>query len=74
MDKTDVFYDEEMKYINEKSAVMALASLSLSKYLLKSPFRKQFDEEYGEFLTKNVENMLKLISPLTILDSIKKEN
>ncbi|NMA16303.1 MAG: M3 family oligoendopeptidase [Erysipelotrichia bacterium] len=71
MDKTDVFYDEEMKYINEKSAVMALASLSLSKYLLKSPFRKQFDEEYGEFLTKNVENMLKLISPLTILDSIK---
>ena len=71
MDKTDNFYDEEMKYINEKSAVIQLTALSLSKYLLKSPFRKQFDEEHGEFLTKNVENSLKLISPLTIFDSIK---
>ncbi len=71
MDKTDSFYEEEMKYINEKGAIIQLSSLSLSKALLKSPFRKQFDEEYGSFLTEKIEKSLKLISPLTIIDSIK---
>ncbi|MGB4626424.1 MAG: hypothetical protein WBI36_01240, partial [Erysipelotrichaceae bacterium] len=71
MDKTNSFYEEEMKYINEKGAVIQLSSLSLSKTLLKSSFRKQFDEEYGSFLTEKIEKSLKLISPLTIIDSIK---
>jgi M3 family oligoendopeptidase len=71
MDKTDSFYDEEMKYINEKSSVIQLPMLFLIKTLLKSPFRKQFDEEYGAFLTENIERSLKLMSPLIILDSIK---
>lgn len=71
MDKTDSFYEEEMKYINEKSAGIQLSSLSLIKTLLKSPFRKDFDQEYGKFLTKKIEDFIKLINPLTVLDNIQ---
>ncbi|HPW52960.1 MAG TPA: M3 family oligoendopeptidase [Erysipelotrichaceae bacterium] len=71
MDKTDSFYEGELKYFNEKGAAIQLVSLSLSKKLLKSPFRKQFDEEYGPFLTEKVEKKLKLMSPLTVFDAIR---
>ncbi|MCQ2554685.1 MAG: M3 family oligoendopeptidase [Clostridia bacterium] len=74
LDKTDEFYDKEMKYLNEKGSSMKLSMLSLYKALLKSPFRAEFDREYGPFLTYNIEHELKLISILTLLDTVKEGN
>jgi len=71
INKADKFYDEEVKYLNKAGATLQMPMLGFYKTLVKSPFRKQFDEEFGDFLTKKIEHTLKLISVFTLADGIK---
>ncbi|MBO4360177.1 MAG: M2 family metallopeptidase, partial [Eubacteriaceae bacterium] len=70
-DKTDAFYENEQKVLTRKAAVLALSLLPIGKNALKSPFRADFDAEYGEFLSRKLENMLKLMSIRTLGDEVK---
>ena len=60
-DKSDEFYENEVRYINKKGSFMQLRMLGLIKALIKSPFRREFDAEYGDFLTKNDETLERII-------------
>ena len=70
-DKTDSFYENEQKLLSRKATFLELSLLGIAKNALKSPFRSRFDEEYGEFLTKKLENMLGLMSVRTLGDEIR---
>lgn len=54
VDTSDKFYEEEDKYINMQypEAMPYMQAFSLA--LLNSPFKKEIDEEYGEFFLKSV--------------------
>ena len=71
INKNDKFYEQERNYLNEKSTGISLTMISLYKALVKSPYRKEFDEEYGYFLTKKIEESLKLSNLFSILDEVK---
>lgn len=73
-DKSDEFYENEVRYINKKGSFMQLRMLGLIKALIKSPFRREFDAEYGDFLTKKFENMIKLMSIWTVPADIREGN
>ena len=71
IDTTDKFYDEEEKYINKSSGSLSLAMLSLTKVILKSPFKEDIKKEYGEFLIKDIEMSRKVMSPKIIFLMIR---
>lgn len=73
MDKTDKFYEEEDRYINTETAKIGLAMQNAQKALVKSPFRADFDAEFGPFLMKDMEISLSLFKP-TIVPLMIKEN
>ena len=71
MNMNDKFYDKEEEYINKASAALAIPMLKLRKIVLNSKFRKEINEDYGEFLLKEIEESKKVSSPKIILLSIK---
>ncbi len=74
MDKTDAFYESEVAYLAKNSTSVQLALVSALKAVVKSKFRSRFDEEYGSFLTKNLEESLKLSNLQSMLLKIKEGN
>lgn len=73
MDKTDSFYEAEQKAVSAGNAKMSLSLQKLMKAAVASPFRKQFDEEFGPQLMKSFEMQLKLINFRIIPDMIKED-
>ncbi|MGN0335440.1 MAG: M3 family oligoendopeptidase [Lachnospiraceae bacterium] len=73
IDTRDAFYDEEVKFWNEAGPVLAQYSQTWSKTMLESPFRPQFEEEYGELMFLNAEIEQKTFSP-EIIPELQKEN
>ena len=71
MDMSDKFYDGEMKYYNKFIPTVMPLIKKLNKALIDSPFRKEFEEKYGEHMFKDLEQSDKLISPKVILPSIR---
>ena len=71
MDMSDKFYDGEMKYYNKFMPTVMPLIKKLNKALIDSPFRKEFEEKYGEHMFKDLEQSDKLISPKVILPSIR---
>jgi len=72
-DKTDAFYEKEVGYLDRQDTILQLRLLGLIKALIASPFRERFDEEYGDFLTKKFENMIKLMK-LSAIPEMLQEN
>ena len=66
----DEFYDAEINFINEETPrLMPIEKLD-SEALIKSPFRKQLEELYGEQFFKDAETRQSLISDEIIEPSI----
>lgn len=50
LDTTDKFYDDEMQFFNRAMAQLMPVSKAFTESLLRSPFRPQFEAEYGKQL------------------------
>lgn len=50
LDTTDKFYDGEMRFFNRAVAMLMPVSKAFNEALLRSPFRAQFESEFGKQL------------------------
>ena len=73
IDTRDEFYDEEIKFWDEFGPELEEYSQEWTGALLQSPFRKEFEAEYGALLFVNAEINLKTFSP-GIIPDMQKEN
>ena len=73
IDTRDEFYDAEMKFWNEKLPEMQEYQQLWTKAMLASPFRADFEKEFGNVSFLNAELDLKAFSP-EIIGELQKEN
>ena len=73
MDKADKFYEEEQKAISSGNAKLSLSLQKVMKAAVTSPFRKDFDAEFGPHLMKDAETELRLISARIVPDMIRED-
>jgi len=69
----DEFYDEEMKFWNETYPELSQYGQQWTMAMLQSPFRADFEAEYGNLMFVNAEIALKAFSP-EIIPEMQKEN
>ncbi len=74
LDTTDKFYDGEMQFFNRAVAQLMPISKAFTEALLRSPFRAQFEEEYGKQLFTLAEIDRKTQSTKIIPDLILQGN
>lgn len=74
LDTTDRFYDGEMKFFNRAVAIMLPVSKAFVDAMLKTPFRPQFEQEFGKQLFTLAEIEQKTQSKKIILDLIRQGN
>ena len=63
IDTRDEFYDTEVKYINSAMPAVQEYAQGFTAALLASPFRADFEAEYGDLMFINAEIALKSFSP-----------
>ncbi len=63
IDTRDEFYDAEVKYINSAMPAVQEYAQGFTAALLESPFRADFEAEYGDLMFINAEIALKSFSP-----------
>lgn len=73
IDTRDAFYDKEEKFWNNMLPPVQEVAQQWTKTLLASPFRADFEKEYGEIMFSNAEMELKTFSP-SIIPELQKEN
>ena len=73
IDTRDEFYKEENDFWDEVTPEMEEYEQEWIKTLVDSPFRKDFEEEYGDLLFLNAEIARKTFSP-EIVEDMQKEN
>ena len=73
IDTRDEFYKEENDFWDEVTPEMEEYEQEWIKTLVDSPFRKDFEEEYGDLLFVNAEIARKTFSP-EIVEDLQKEN
>ena len=73
IDTRDEFYDEEMKFWNTSGPVLEEYRQEWNRVMLESPFRPQFEEEYGNVMFIKAEMAKKTFAP-EILSDLQKEN
>ena len=73
IDTRDEFYDGEVKYINATMPEVQEYAQAFTAALLESPFRADFEAEYGDLLFVNAEIALKSFSP-EIIPEMQAEN
>ncbi len=71
LDTKDKFYDGEMEFFNRAIAMLMPLSKQMTETLLKTPYRKQFEEEFGKQLFSLAEMERKTQSKKVILDLIR---
>lgn len=69
----DEFYDEEMKFWNATTPELQEYSQQWTMAMLESPFRADFEKEYGDLCFRNAEIALKAFSP-EIIPELQQEN
>ena len=74
LDTTDKFYDGEMKFFNRAVAQLMPLSKSFTETLLCSPFRAQFEAEYGKQLFTLAEIDQKMQNVKIVPDLIRQGN
>lgn len=74
MNMKDEFYDGEIKYFNRESPKLMLTMKKVTKAMLTSPFRAQFEEKYGKQMFKDMEVEQNMVKPSIILPTIKVNN
>ena len=73
IDTRDPFYDSEIEFWDETGPVFEEYKQAWTEALLLSPFRKEFEAEYGELMFVNAELARKTFSP-EIIPDLQKEN
>lgn len=71
IDTRDEFYEGEMNYLNEEGPKMGILAQKAEKVILESPFRKQWEEEFGSFFLKAMEVNQKLSDPAIVEDLVE---
>lgn len=69
----DEFYNGEMDYLNKIMPELREYSQKWTQAMLASPYRADFEAEYGDLMFKNAEIALKAFSP-AIIPELQKEN
>lgn len=73
IDTRDEFYDGEMNFWNAAMPELEEYTKAWTAAMLASPFRKDFEAEYGDLMFVNAEIELKTFSP-EIVPQLQKEN
>ncbi len=73
IDTRDAFYDEEEQFFNSAMPEVQAYSQQWTQAMLDSPFRADFEKEYGPLMFVNAEIQLKTFSP-EIIPELQKEN
>ncbi len=73
IDTRDSFYDDEMKFWDEAMPVLAEYDQAWTMAMLESPFRPDFEAEYGSLMFIKAEMDLKTFSP-EIIPELQTEN
>ena len=73
IDTRDKFYDEESKFWNKTMPELQEYTQAWTMAMLESPFRKDFEAEYGDLMFVNAEIELKTFDP-KIIPQLQKEN
>lgn len=73
IDTRDAFYDEEMTFWNALSPELQEYELAWTTAMLDSPFRAEFEAEYGDVYFLNAEIAKKAFSP-EIIPELQQEN
>ena len=73
IDTRDEFYDAESKFWNATYPELQEYTQAWTAAMLDSPFRKDFEEEYGDLMFVNAEIELKTFDP-KIIPQLQKEN
>ncbi|MBO5198519.1 MAG: M3 family oligoendopeptidase [Lachnospiraceae bacterium] len=67
----DEFYDGEITYFNSEMPKLSLIMRKASEALLDSPFRADFEKDYGTIFIKNMENSRRFADERIIPDQIE---
>ena len=73
IDTRDTFYDDEMKFVNDTMPVLTEYTQKWTEALLASPFRTEFEEEFGTLTFINAEMAQKTFAP-EIIPMLQEEN
>lgn len=73
IDTRDEFYDAEVKFFNAAGPELQEYFQKWTEAMLKSPFRADFEKEYGDLMFKTAELDLKSFSP-EIIPEMQQEN
>ena len=73
IDTRDAYYDEEVKLWNKMGPELMEYIQNWNKALCESPFRPQFEQEYGEVIFRNMELEMKCFDPV-IIPQMQEEN
>ena len=73
IDTRDTFYDEEARFWNTVSPELKEYQQAFTDAMLESPYKTQFEAEYGRIIFINAELEKKCFSP-EIIEDLQKEN
>ena len=68
----DEYYTAENAFFNAQMPRYSITEKEVRAVILRSPFRKDFEEEFGSFLIQNIEAKL-LLSSEAVVDDLVKE-
>ena len=71
IDTNDAFYEGEMEFFHRELPKLALVTKKADEALLSSPFRPQFEAEFGSILLKNMENQKRFADERIVEDQVK---
>ena len=71
IDTTDPYYDGEIKWLREQSAALIPLRQAYQRALAESPFRPQFEEEFGRQMFRMVDAALRTSDERLIPDVIR---
>ncbi len=71
MDTNDEFYEGEMNYLNQEGPKLGILAKEAEKVILDSPFRAQWEEEFGSFYLKAMEVNQKLSDSVIVEDLVE---
>ena len=71
IDTRDEFYEKEMQFFHEMSPKLELLDQQAEKIILESPYRDQWEADYGAFVLKNMEINQKLSDEAILQDLVK---
>ncbi len=74
IDTNDEFYQKEMAYFNQEDPKMGLLYQEEEKVILESPFRDEWEEEFGAFYLKKMEVNQKLSNPSIVPELVEQAN